>query len=334
MKHNIVIGSLVFGLGMVTGWFIKPVPTSLASSAAARGSASKALTSAALTSAALTSPSEPAIPGKRAQREPVVQKLANMPTEEQIETQGEALKAMVKRHRAKLAQQIVRLDEKLQLTTEQKSGLTTWLDDQMKKMESMDLSGRSSFGKLHELASSVTIEALENQLATTLTSDQQAALADFKDNDLHLKADAMALKSLSKLQGIIEFEDGQRDEVYKILTKNAEATTLAESKNADMAKVYTEDMGIDMDPYDLGLQQAITDFMTDMGKEQTTTLDKSQIAQKIRDLVDKRIEEKVNQLQPVLNDKQLARYREELKSKGKPNLGPVFMGTDDAQSKK
>jgi CRISPR/Cas system CSM-associated protein Csm2 small subunit len=333
MKHNIVIGSLVFGLGMVTGWFIKPAPTSLASSEAARGSASKALTSAAL-----TSPSEPAIPGKRAQREPVVQKPANMPTEEQMaqanKMQGEALKAMVKRHRAKLAQQIVRLDEKLQLTTEQKSGLTTWLDDQMKKMESMDLSDRSSFGKLHELASSITIEALENQLATTLTSDQQAALADFKDNDLHLKADAMALKSLSKLQGIIEFEDGQRDEVYKILTKNAEATTLAESKNTDMAKFYTEDMGIDMDPYDLGLQQAITDFMTDMGKEQTTTLDQSQIAQKIRELVDKRIEEKVNQLQPVLNDKQLARYREELKSKGKPNLGPVSMGTDDAQSKK
>jgi hypothetical protein len=217
MKHNVVIGSLVFGLGMVTGWFIKPAPTSLASSAAARGSASKALTSAAL-----TSPSEPAIPGKRAQREPVVQKPANMPTEEQTimatEMKLKVGKTMINSHLGKLKQQIVRLDEKLQLTKEQKSGITTWLDDKISKIESIELSDSSSFSKVAELANSTTNEALENQLASTLNSDQKAALTDLKDSDLHLKIDAMALKSLSKLQGAIDFEDGQRDEVYKILT--------------------------------------------------------------------------------------------------------------------
>jgi hypothetical protein len=329
MKHNVVIGSLVFGLGMVTGWFIKPAPTSLASSAAARGSASKALTSAAL-----TSPSEPAIPGKRAQREPVVQKPANMPTEEQTimatEMKLKVGKTMINSHLGKLKQQIVRLDEKLQLTKEQKSGITTWLDDKISKIESIELSDSSSFSKVAELANSTTNEALENQLASTLNSDQKAALTDLKDSDLHLKIDAMALKSLSKLQGAIDFEDGQRDEVYKILTKNAEVKALAESKNPDINKILADGMGFEIDPYDLGLEQVITDTR----KEAGVNLDQPQTSQKIREAIDKRIEEKVNQLQPVLNDKQLARYREELKSKGMGIFGAAVMGTDDAQSKK
>jgi hypothetical protein len=333
MKNNWMIVSLVFALGIVTGWVVKPAPPSQAPAVAAGGTASKAHTSAAL-----TPPTEAAVPGKRAQREAAVKKPTNMPTEEQMaqahKMQGEMSKTVVKRHRAKLEQQIVRLDEKLRLTTEQKSGITTWLEDQMKKMESMDLSDPSSLGKLPELAGSITNEALENQLATTLTADQQAALADFKDNDHHLKVDAMALKNLSKLQGIIEFEDGQRDEVYKILTKNAEAATLAESKNPDIAKVITEGMGIEIDPYDLGLQQAMTDSMTDMGKEGGAALGQPQTAQKMREAIDKRIEEKVKELSHVLNDKQLAQYREELKSKGMGIFGQVIMSMDAAQPKK
>jgi hypothetical protein len=333
MKNHWIIGMVVFGLGMMTGWFVKPTPPSLAPSVPDGAPASKALASATL-----TPPTEPPVPGKRAQREPAVKKTSNMPTEEQMaqasKMQGEMSKSMVKRHRAKLEQQIVRLDEKLQLTTAQKSGLTAWLDDQMKKMESMDLSDPASFGKLPELAGSITNEALENQLATTLTADQQAAFTDLKDNDLHLKIDAMALKSLSKLQGVIEFEDGQRDEVYKILTKNAEATAHAESKNPDMAKMFTDGMGIEIDPYDLGLQQAMTDSITDMGKEGEASHDQPQMAQKMRELIDKRIEEKINQLRPVLNDKQLARYREELKSKGMGIYGTAIMSMEATQPKK
>ena len=327
MKNPWTIGIVVFELGMMTGWFVKPTPPLLAPAVP-----DGAPVSQALASATLSPPKEPAIPGKRAQREPAVKKPSNMPSEEQMaqasNIQGEMLKSTVKRHRAKLEQQIVRLDEKLQLTTAQKSGLTAWLDDQMKKMESMDLSDPASFVKLPELAGSITNEALENQLSTTLTADQQAALTDFKENDLHLKVDAMALKGLSKLQGIIEFEDGQRDEVYKILTKNAEATALAQSKKPDMTKMFTDGMGIEIDPYDLGLQQAMNDSMTEMGKEGEASPDQAQIAKKRREVIDKRIEEKITQLRPVLNDKQLALYREELKSKGMGLYGSAIMGME------
>ena len=134
-----------------------------------------------------------------------------------------------------------------------------------------------------------------------------------------------SLKSLSKLQGIIEFEDGQRDEVYKILTKNAEATALAESKKPDMAKMFTDGMGIEIDPYDLGFQQAMNDSITEMGTEGEASPDQEQMAKKMREMIDKRIEEKITQLRPVLNDKQLALYREELKSKGMGVYGSTMM---------
>ena len=105
MKNNWMIGSFLFGLGVATGWVVKPGPPSLVSPVATGLSAPKASASAAL-----TPPTEPAVPGKRAQRETVVKKPSNMPTEEQMaqasKMQGEMSKAMVKRHRAKLEQQI------------------------------------------------------------------------------------------------------------------------------------------------------------------------------------------------------------------------------------
>ncbi len=58
------------------------------------------------------------------------------------------------------------------------------------------------------------------------------------------------------------------------------------------------------------------------------------MAKNMRELIDKRIEEKINQLRPVLNDKQLARYREELKSKGMGIYGTAIMGMEATQPKK
>ena len=333
MKNNGIVGILMLGLGVLIGWVVKPAPTAVVATGAAGVSASKSLASAAHTPS-----TEPEVVGKRAEREPAVKKPSNMPTEAQMDQarkmQADMSKDMVKRHRAKLEQQIERLGDKIQLTGAQKAGLTAWLDEQMKKMESMDLSDPSAMAKLPEVAGLITNEALENQLAPSLTSEQQAALADFKDSELHLKVDALALKSLSKLQGVIEFENGQRDEIYKMLTKNAEATIAAELKDPDMSKMITEGMGIEMDPYDLGLQKIMTDSMTDLGKKGESIEGMPQIAEKMRDLLEKRIEEKIDALRSVLNEKQLARYREELKSKGMGIYQSAFMSASSRPPKK
>ena len=323
----------MLGLGTAIGWVVKPAPPSLVATAADGVSALEAAASVMATPS-----TEPTVPGKRAQRESTAKKPSNMPTEAQMDQarkmQTDLAKDMVKRHRAKLEQQIERLGDKIQLTGAQKAGLTAWLDEQMKKMESMDLSDPLAMVKLPEVAGSITNEALESQLAPSLTNEQQAALVDFKDNELHLKVDALALKSLSKLQGVIEFENGQRDEVFKILTKDAEVAAAAELKNPDMSKIFTEGMGIDIDPYDLGLQTIITDTMADSGKEGDAGHDKPQIGQKMREILDKRIEEKIDKLRSVLNEKQLDAYRDELKTKGMGVYGQVISGFESASPKK
>lgn len=333
MKSNWIIGTLMLGLGTAIGWVVKPAPPSRVATAADGVSASKAAASVTATPS-----TESTVLGKRAQREPAAKKPSNMPTEAQMDQarkmQTDLAKDMVKRHRAKLEQQIERLGDKIQLTGSQKAGLTAWLDEQMKKMESMDLSDPLAMVKLPEVAGSITNEALESQLAPSLTDEQQAAMVDFKDNELHLKVDALALKSLSKLQGVIEFEDGQRDEIYKILTKNAEVTTAAELKDPDVSKMITEGIGIEMDPYDLGLQKIMMESITDLGKRGDSIEGMPQITEKMREMLDKRIEEKIDELRPVLNEKQLARYREELKSKGMGIYQSALMNVSSRPPKK
>ena len=56
--------------------------------------------------------------------------------------------------------------------------------------------------------------------------------------------------------------------------------------------------------------------------------DSKEMMKHLREVIDKRIDEKVERLRPVLNDKQLELYRSELKSKGLGVYGPMMMGQE------
>lgn len=333
MKNLIPFGFLMLLLGFAIGWLVKPMPVAGGASPAAVMAPSKTTGPAG----AIVSEETP-VPGKHIQREAIVKKTSDKPTGEQMDQamdqakkmQAEMSKAMVKRQRDKFEQQINLLTENLSLSADQKSKLTTWLDEGMKKLEGLDFTDPKSMSSLPELSKLFTEKALEDQLTPSLTDDQKAALADFKDREHRSKVDTAALKSLSKLQGVIRFEDGQRDEVYKLLADSAETSVLAESETLDMANMFTEGMGIDMDPYGLGIQQAMTEAMGDPAAMQEGAGNQKQMVQKLRETIDKRIDAKVELLRPVLNDKQLEQYRNELKSKGLGVYGTVLSGMEAA----
>ncbi len=314
-------------IGIAIGWNAKPMPTPSVSPVAS------GLTPPPSKPVVAVASSEDPPPGKHALRDSVVKKPSNMmPTEAEMDQakkmQAEMSKAMVKHQRAKFEQQIDRLTESLSLTADQKAKLTNWLDDGMKKLEGLDFTDPKAMTELPELSKLLTPKALEDQLASSLSAEQQTAFTDYKEREHHDQVDAAALKSLSKLQGVIQFEDGQRDEVYQVLTKSAEASLLAKNENPDIAAMFTEGMGIEMDPYDLGLQQAMTESMGDPAKLQENAGDQKQILGKLREVIDKRIDAKVELLRPVLNDKQLEQYRTELKTKGMGVYGTVLSGLD------
>jgi hypothetical protein len=126
------------------------------------------------------------------------------------------------------------------------------------------------------------------------------------------------------MQGVIEFEGDQRDAVYKILNDAAAARIEKENGNPDSSALSLNGMGIDLDPYDLGLQDAMKEaaLKTRTSGDET---DRKQMTKNFRTLIDQRIETKVDQMRPVLNDKQLDQYRAELKSKGSGILGGAMM---------
>ena len=327
MKNIWVVGLLMFFTGIAVGWFARET-SGVAAVATNAASAQPVLSKPAAVPATGAAASPSAAPGKRAIRDEKPKMAATPPEPDQDEVsdkiQSQMTKAMAARQRSKFEQHIQRLADSLKLTDAQKAGLSAWLDERISKIETMDLSDAASMtdgGVLKGL----TTDALEDHLASTLTEDQKTALAEFEERDHQTKVDSMALKSLSQIQGVIDFEDGQRDEVYKILTADAGERLQKQSDNPDASSIFTDGMGVEIDPYDLGIQDAMSEAFKNMG-DGDGTMDQKAMAARLREVMDRRIEAKIEKLRPVLNDKQLEQYRTELKNKGSGFLGNAMIG--------
>jgi hypothetical protein len=333
MKNLIVVGSLMLGLGFAIGWVAKPVPAV----DQVAGERSVRETSARSASPAAKADAEPATQGKRAIREPAGDK-PDSAKEKQMEQakkmQAEMAKQMMKRQRDKLTQHIDKLAEALGLTEAQKAPLIELMNANMAKMEGMDFANPESMEELMEAMKTTTPKAVQDQLAPSLTEEQKVALNDFTDREHRTKVDAAALKNLSKLQGVIEFREGQRDQVYEILAAAADESLKAREEKPDPTSFFTEGMGMDMDPYDLGLQSAMTEMMgDDPAALAKSGGDQKKRAGQLREAFDKKIEAKVEALRPVLNEKQLEQYRTELKTKGLGMYGTMLMGLEASDGK-
>ena len=292
----------MFITGIAVGWFALETFGGAAVSA-----------NAASATGAAASPS--AAPGKRATREekPKMAATPPGPDQEEISDQikSQMIKTMAARQRSKFEQHIQRLANSLKLTDAQKASLSAWLDERISNIETMDLSDLPSITE----GGGFTTDALEDYLASTLTEDQKTALAGFEERDHQTKVDSMALQSLSQIQRVIDFEDGQRDEVYKILTSEAGERLQKQSNTPGPSSLFTDATEDVNDPYGLGIQDALSEAYINMGDGDGAMHQKA-MAERLREGMDRRIEAKIEKLRPVLNDKQLEQYRTELKSKG------------------
>ncbi len=326
MKNPFVVGLVMLCIGIGIGWVAKPVPDAGKSGVVANSSGKSA-----------PPPPQPGPPpaadggnpGKRAIRPPEPPKPApGMPTEEQMDQakkmQSEMAKKMVENQRTKFQSQIDRLSENVALTDAQKSKLSAWLDERFQGFENLDFTDPVKMEEFTKQAGQLNDAALEAQLDGTLSPEQETALTDFKTRERASKVDALALKSLSNLQGLIQFEAGQRDKVYEILSESAGETLDAQSKTPDVSSMFTEGMGIEMDPYGLGIQEAFTESMGGSVKFQNDPEKQQGLAKTLREVINGRIDAKVEKLRPVLNDKQLENYRTGLQTKGLGVYGTVL----------
>lgn len=330
MKNIPMVGLLMLGIGFAIGWVAKPAAISpgmpVTVSSVVRGATGYERTDAG--SPAFRSPSS----RKRALCEPAAGKATSMSTQEEMgqveKMQAEMTRVVVDRQRRKGEQYIQRLADNLDLTPAQKTRLGTLLDERTKKIEGLDFADPSAMASMEDLAQLLDPRALEEQLEPTLTEDQKTVLAELKDREHQTKVDSMALKNLSLLQGTIEFAEGQRDEAYKILAAAAEEKLLRDGARPDPSSMFAEGMGFEIDPFDLGIAQAMTAATGDPSKGEAADMDEKQMAQTLREILDSRIEEKVEQLRPVLNEQQLKQYRCELKSKCAGMFGITLMSLE------
>lgn len=335
-KNTPLVGIGMLALGVAIGWSIKSGTTAKHESLPPIDTPVAAATNSTTASPPVTeiAANDTPPPGKRAIREPSLKKPTvepAEPTEQQkkqvAQMQGEMTKLMTTRQRAKFEKYIQRISENVNLTDTQKTEMTAWLNERMKKLGEMDFSNPESLEGMTDIVGGLSNKAIDDQLAATLTDEQKAAFNTFKEKEIQTKVDSAALKSLSQLQGVIDFEEGQRDEVYKILSTEAEKRILQEQEKPDPTAMFTEGMGIEMDPYGLGLQQAMTDAITERAKSGEAT-DPKAATRTMREIIDNRINEKVEQLRPVLSEKQLEQYRSELKTKGLGVFGTALMGME------
>ena len=333
IKNNDLMTILALAVGIAVGWFSRgAVGSADGNNKVVDGSRPKV---------AITSPStadkEPApSPGpiKRTIREAAPKKsdeasgtMIHLSAAQIQEMQKQQIKALTERQRAKLQQRIDKLAETVPLTAAQKAHLMTWLDERVGKAESMSAKDMATPGAEGELMKSMSSKALDDQLSNSLTDDQKTALADFNSHENQTKTDSAALKSLSLLQGSIDLEEGQRDAVYKILSAAAAARLQKESNNPSSSGMSIGGTEIDMDPYGLGIQDAMQQaFIAAGGDASGNPPDRQKMADTFSTLINQQIDNQVDQLRPVLNDKQLEQYRSELEKKGVGIVGRALMG--------
>lgn len=304
MRPSFVIlplATLFLGIGI--GWFARPMlgePPLNGIEGAAMPAKDKPEAS--------TAPSKEQRPAKTERERPAKAKADTEPPPAVREMVTKMHDQMIGRHRDSLEQHLAALQEALQLNPEQQEKMKGSIEKQISQLKA--LMGESKETPSTDAMRSIGPEALDESIASSLSPEQQSAMTAFKERQKARQADAQALKDLSKLQGIMEFKEGQRDEVYRIFSESAAEALNHPDPMADFAQMTSSGVQVDMDPYGLGLQKLLTDTMKEGGP------DNKEAVLKFHAAADRKIEEKVEKLRPVLDEAQLERYRAELKAKG------------------
>lgn len=332
MKSSPLIGLALLGIGIAVGWFSRgALEKTVATVVTGHVDTPQKVLQAEITADA----EKETLPrGKSAIRETKSESAQGVEEIKVSEVAGshmrKMMESMAQRQRTRLDLHVDRLHASLSLSQDQRLKLTAWLDENTKSAGDYDMMAMSGDPKkAYEAQNAFSPEGLEEYLAGMLAPEQKGALAEFQQRDKQGKVDALALKNLSQIQKVVDFGDGQRDQVYQILSEAAERKLSEAPKTEKMMSFMHESMGIETDPYDLGVDTLMQSMMGDPETMDVNALkDTKAMVQNLRDELARRIDQKVELLQPVLNEKQLEQYRTELRTRGGGFVDQMIMGLE------
>lgn len=237
-------------------------------------------------------------------------------------------KIMAERQKNKEEATIQKLVDRLGLTDAQADKLRAYFAKNREELEALMADGDGDWRKMRRLTKSLGDDALDSALADILTDEQKTAHEEMKQRDLANKVEARAYRDLATIQGILDLNPEQKDQVYAILHKDAAQKTESNREANSIVATITEGIGLDINPDDLGIgfSGAIQSFVNRAENGEQPSENRGEILQSIRDNQQQEIDNKVELLAPVLDEGQEDAYRTHLETRGGGLFGGLLQG--------
>ena len=320
MKFNILLAIVCLAIGASVAWLAKSVPQKDTANIEVENKKSPPNTKTTSSESQKRETSERTI--VETEDPPAITVIpSDGEGSEQAREMGNRMEQMFrKRQQAKLDARISKLVSQLNLTSDQEAALRKAASDRMESFGEM-MKGNVDPSKIGEMMNS---DVIDDALADILTPEQQEELDAVKEREIANKVEAQALRELAKLSNL-DLTQEQKDAAYDILYKDAEASVGNETPATGIISMVTEGFGIELDADALGVATAFVPDTDDIVNGEVETNPQAMMA-KAQENMNKRIDDKVEAMRPVLNDNQLDQYRKDLELKSGGLFGGILGG--------
>ena len=320
MKFNILLAITCIAIGASIAWLAKPDPQVDTAKAEAEDKKTSSDTKTTSSESQKREASDRTIVENT---EPPA--IAVIPADgegsEQAREMGNRMEQMFKkRQQAKLDARISKLVAQLNLTSDQEAALRKAAEDRMSSFGEM-MSGDVDPSKIGDMLNS---DGIDEALADILTPEQKEELEEVKEREVANKVEAQALRELAKLSNL-DLSQEQKDAAYDILYKDAQNSVGNETPATGIVSMITEGFGIELDSDTLGVATAMIPSGDDIANGDIEQDPQAMMA-KATENMNKRIDDKVEAMRPVLNDNQLDQYRKDLELKSGGIFGGLLNG--------
>jgi hypothetical protein len=232
---------------------------------------------------------------------------------------------MAARQKSRQDAQIQKLVDRLGLSDEQAEKLRAHFEKNRADLASLT-EGAEDWTKIKELTGKLRGDDLDEVLGEILSDEQKLAYEEMQQRDRQNQIESRALKDLATIQGVLDLTAEQKDQVYEILHEDA-ATQIDTNPDANvLVSSFTEGMGINIDPGDLGIASIVQVQIDNAANGEQPSKNPAELMQVVQENRQREIDQKVERLAPVLDDRQEESYRNHLESQGAGLLGGFLQG--------
>lgn len=215
---------------------------------------------------------------------------------------------------------------KLGLDAAQESALRAFFDGQLKKIDPSLMMAGGSPEKYAEMAAALRGDGLKEFMADQLDEKQLEEFDALEKRKHENKVESAALKNLAKLQQTLDLSDSQKDEIFGLYVENAKQKLDNQSDSSFVSEAMMSSMGVSMDLEEMGLESVM-----EMPEMTGGEMDQATMMQFMKDSRQKKIDQKVKKLSPILNENQLSQYRKSLENKGSA-MNMIIQNVEGASS--